>query len=201
MNRRNFIRDTAITAVSLTAFGTVVKAADGTFGGDCDTTNDILGPFYRPDAPLRSDLTYEGLAGNRITVKGKVFQPDCTTALANALVEIWHCDTEGNYDNDTSAYRQRARWLTNAQGEFSFKTILPGKYLNGELYRPSHIHFRVSEAGHKELVSQIYFQGDPHITKDPWASQQKAKERILEIRPEDTHGNLAIQFDIYMRKK
>lgn len=178
-----------------------MQAADGTFGGDCDTTNDILGPFYRPDAPLRSDLTYEGLTGSRITVKGKVFKPDCVTPLSNAQVEIWHCDTEGNYDNDTSAYRQRARWLTNAQGEFSFKTILPGKYLNGELYRPSHIHFRVTEAGSKELVSQIYFKGDPHITKDPWASQQKAKERILEIMPEDTHGNLAIRFDIYMRNK
>ena len=73
--------------------------------------------------------------------------------------------------------------------------------MNGELYRPSHIHYRVTEKNSKELVSQIYFKGDPHITKDPWASQEKAKLRILQITPEDITGNLAINFDIYLAEK
>ena len=53
----------------------------------------------------------------------------------------------------------------------------------------------------KELISQIYFKGDPHITEDPWASQSKAKLRILEISPEDIKGNLTINFDIYTKEK
>jgi protocatechuate 3,4-dioxygenase beta subunit len=48
---------------------------------------------------------------------------------------------------------------------------LPEKYLNGKLFRPAHIHFRVTAA--EELVSQIYFMGDPNITEDPWASKKK----------------------------
>ena len=69
MNRKKFIISSSLTAVSLTTFGSIIKDFNGAFTGDCDTTNDILGPFYRPDAPIRSDLTYEGLVGNRLTVQ------------------------------------------------------------------------------------------------------------------------------------
>ena len=117
------------------------------------------------------------------------------------MVEIWHCDTEGKYDNGTKAFRLRAGLNTNNKGEYAFTTILPGKYLNGALYRPAHIHVRVTEKNSKELISQIYFKGDPHIVKDPWASKDKAKHRILEIAPADINGNLAINFDIYLKAK
>ncbi|RPI66962.1 MAG: hypothetical protein EHM47_15630 [Ignavibacteriales bacterium] len=201
MDRKKFIISSSLTAFALTTFGSIIKEANGEFTGDCGTTNDILGPFYRPNAPIRSDLTYEGLKGTRIILKGKVFKSDCTTVLQDALVEIWHCNSEGEYDNDTKEFRQRASLNTNNKGEYSFTTILPGKYLNGELYRPSHIHYRVTEKNSKELISQIYFKGDPHITKDPWASQDKAKFRILQITPEDINGNLTINFDIYLKEK
>ncbi len=201
MNRKKFITTASLTAFALTTFGSIIKGSNGAFTGDCDTTNDILGPFYRPNAPIRSDLTYEGLDGTKIVLKGKVFKSDCITVLKGALVEIWHCNAKGEYDNDTKEFRQRASLKTNDQGEYSFTTIIPGKYLNKELYRPSHIHYRVTEKNSKELISQIYFKGDPHITKDPWASQDKAKLRILEIIPEDIKGNLTINFDLYLKGK
>jgi protocatechuate 3,4-dioxygenase beta subunit len=200
MDRKKFLISSSLTAIALTTFGCVVASSDGTFKGDCSTTNDILGPFYRPDAPNRSDLTYEGLAGARITLKGKVYQSDCTTPLKDALVEIWQCNTQGEYDNDSDDFNLRGSLSTNENGEYSFLTIIPGKYLNGRLYRPAHIHYRVTAQDHRELISQIYFKGDPHITEDPWASQEKAQLRILEITPEDLHGNLAINFDIYLGK-
>ncbi len=202
MKRKEFLINSALTAFSLSVFGTALpKKESSEFQGDCETTQDILGPFYRPDSPLRSDLTEENMEGNRILVKGIVFKSDCKTPLNNAKVKIWQCDTHGEYDNESDAYRLRGFALTNAKGEYEFKTIIPGKYLNGNLYRPSHIHFRVTEKNSKELISQIYFRGDPHIPQDPWASQGKAIERILEIVPEEINGTLAIRFDIYMRKK
>lgn len=201
MDRKKFIIQSSMAAFSLSTFGSIRKGLDGEFTGDCDTTNDILGPFYRPNAPVRSDLTYKGLFGTRIVLKGKVFKAGCITPLQNALVEIWHCNTEGEYDNDTKEFRHRASLYTNDKGEYAFTTILPGKYLNNQLYRPSHIHYRVTEKDSKELISQIYFKGDPHIAKDPWASQDKAKLRILPISPEDLRGNLTIHFDIYLSEK
>lgn len=201
MNRKKFISSLSLTVFGLTTFGSVIKMSDGNFTGDCDTTNDILGPFYREGAPLRDDLTNDGLAGVRIKLKGKVFASDCVTPLKNAMVEIWHCNAEGEYDNKTDEFNQRARLFTNKDGEYSFLTILPGKYLNGELYRPAHIHYRVTEKNSRELISQIYFKGDPHIEKDPWASKEKAELRVLQIAPEDVKGNLAINFDIYLKEK
>jgi len=198
MDRKKFLLTTTLTAIGLSTFGTVVRDTKGSIVGDCETTNDILGPFYRANAPMRSDLTYDGLAGTKITLKGKVFKSDCVTPIANAMVEIWHCNAVGQYDNDSTEFNQRARLMTNKKGEYSFQTILPGKYKNGGVFRPSHIHYRVTEKDSKELISQIYFKGDPHIAKDPWASKKKAELRNLQIVPEDTKGNLAINFDIYL---
>jgi catechol 1,2-dioxygenase len=200
MNRKEFILSSSLSAFALTTFGSIIKNKNGEFKGDCETTNDILGPFYRPGAPFRSDLTYIGLKGNRIHLKGRVFKSDCKTPLKDALVEIWHCNIAGEYDNDSNEYNHRACLKTNENGEYTFLTIIPGKYLNGELYRPSHIHYRVSEKNSFELISQIYFKVDPHITKDPWASNSKAIHRILEVIPEDIHGNLTVTFDIFLKE-
>jgi protocatechuate 3,4-dioxygenase beta subunit len=201
MDRKQFLISSSLAAFSLSAFGRVSLDENQKFTGDCETTNDILGPFYRPMAPLRKSLIFEGLKGNRITVSGKVYTDDCETTLKDALVEIWHCNTEGEYDNKSSKMLNRASWKTDKSGNYSFKTILPGKYLNGKLYRPSHIHFRVTAKGHQELISQIYFAGDPHITEDPWASQKKAEHRILPINPVNTKGGLEVSFDIFLKKK
>lgn len=204
MDRKKFLLTTGLTAFALSSFGRVVASLAGdktTFGGDCATTNDILGPFYRPNSPQRTDLTYENLPGAKISVQGKVLGPDCKTPLQNARVEIWHCDTLGEYDNDTDAFLHRGQQLTDARGEYAFKTIFPGKYLNGRLYRPAHIHFRVSADGHKELISQIYFKGDPHILEDPWASQSRAKDRILPILPTDLSGGFSVAFEVYLDRE
>ncbi len=201
MNRKDFIITSTLTAFGMSTFGTIIRLPNGTFNGDCDTTNDIMGPFYRAEAPIRNDLTYEGLKGTKIQLKGTVYKSDCITPLENVLVEIWHCNAEGEYDNDSKDYNQRGRAITEDDGVYSFTTILPGKYLNGKLYRPAHIHYRVTEANSKELISQIYFKGDPHIDKDPWASLEKAKLRIVELKPEDINGNLMLNFDIYLQDK
>jgi catechol 1,2-dioxygenase len=198
MDRKNFLRNATLAAFSMSTLGSVVRAKGNAFSGDCETTNDILGPFYRENSPERSDLTYKGLEGCRIQIKGVVYGPDCTTPLPDAKIEIWHCDTKGEYDNETEQYLHRASQKTSATGTYSFKTIMPGKYLNGTLYRPSHIHFRVTATGKKELISQLYFQGDPHIPDDPWASETSAKHRTLVIFPDTTDGSLSIEFPIYL---
>lgn len=201
MNRKNFLLNTSLTAFSMTALGNILKTNEGTFKVNCETTNDILGPFYRENAPIRNDLTASNQKGNIILLKGQVFKTDCTTPIKDAVIEIWHCDINGEYDNDTIEFRNRAKWLTNEKGEYSFKTILPGKYLNGTLYRPSHIHFRITAKGYKEIISQIYFKGDPHITFDPWAADKKAEHRILDFIPEDISGGITLFFNIFMESE
>lgn len=199
MDRKKFLTTASLAAFSISTFGRV-SSSGSDFVGDCETTNDILGPFYRPNAPARYDLTEEGLRGVVIELKGTVYGADCVSPLENALVEIWHCNADGEYDNQSDDFRQRATCMTDQNGAYAFKTVLPGKYLNGALYRPAHIHFRISEVHSKELISQIYFEGDPHISDDPWASKKEAELRILPISLVDTMGNLTVKFDAYLGK-
>ncbi|PHR26871.1 MAG: hypothetical protein COA38_14115 [Fluviicola sp.] len=209
MDRKKFLITASLAAFSISACASVkINGESGTIEepdgegegeliGQCATTSDILGPFYRANAPVRTDLTFSGLEGSVVDVKGRILGPDCMTPIEDALVEIWHCNTEGEYDNDSDEYRHRGIQTTTKTGEYSFKTILPGKYQNGKLYRPAHIHFRVTSPTTNELVSQLYFIGDPHITKDPWASQEKAVDRIRPIVLEDVKGSLVVNLDIF----
>ena len=53
---------------------------------------------------------------------------------------------------------------TNAQGEYYFKTIVPGFYpadltSGNDWYRPPHIHFLVMATGFENFVTQMYFKG------------------------------------------
>lgn len=201
MNRKKFLTTATLAAFSISTFAALPGKDDEDPKESCETSKDILGPFYRPKAPERSDLTFEGLEGSIIQLKGKVYESDCITPIKNAKIEIWHCDTEGKYDNVTKEYKHRAIQYSNEEGEYEFKTILPGKYLNGRLYRPAHIHFRVKGKKRQELISQIYFTGDPQIEEDPWASQKNASHRILPIILEDTQGSLTVNFDIYLKEK
>lgn len=204
MNRKDFIINSSLAVFAVIATSSCKKDNDNNslVGGtvapeeDCETTSDILGPYFRAGAPDRYDLTFAGLTGNVIELHGLVLEDDCTTPLENALVEVWHCDTNGDYDNTSASFLHRGTRTTGADGKYAFKTILPGKYLNGTLYRPSHIHFKITHPDMNELVSQIYFQNDPHIEDDPWASTPNAVNRILPITLEDVNGNLAVEFDI-----
>jgi len=199
MNRRSFLTTTGLSAMSVSVFGSLLHSGtEDKITGNCATTNDILGPFYRGNAPVRTQLRNEGYTGCPIEIKGKIYGKDCKTTLENAQIEIWHCDPSGKYDNKSAEFKYRARQITKPTGEYSFETIVPGKYLNGNLYRPSHVHFRVSHGNSKDLISQLYFAGDPEILADPWASREHAARRILPIAPIGTDGKLAITFDIYM---
>lgn len=196
MDRKKFLKSSALTAFGVSIFGNIKATDNKQFVGDCNTTNDILGPFYQPNAPITDNLIKKQYKGTPVVVKGIVCKPDCKTPLLDAMVEVWQCDSDGEYDN--KAFDLRGRQYTDEEGRYSFQTILPGKYLNGRLYRPAHIHFRVTAPGYKELISQIYFAGDPHIEEDPWASADKATLRVLNIFPDDVNSNLSVEFNIYL---
>ena len=60
--------------------------------GDSPTTTDILGPFYRPGAPMRSNIVPPNSKGSPMNLSGTIFKEDGKTPVSNALIEIWQCD-------------------------------------------------------------------------------------------------------------
>lgn len=200
MKRRKFIKASALSVVAISSFG-FIRFDGKKYIGDCETTTDILGPFYRPDSPMRSNLNVAGKMGKPIHLTGLIMNEDCVTPYVNAKVELWHCDADGVYDNSTPAYNYRGTVMTDAKGQYSFDTILPVPYdAGGGLIRPAHYHLMVSAAGYQTLVTQLYFSGDENIKKDAWASNEAAKNRVLQVTSNGKNGN-TVTFNVGLSKK
>lgn len=197
MQRRTFIRDSALTAFAVSAFG-FVRFDGKQYVGDCETTSDILGPFYRPGSPVRSDFHIAGETGTPVTLSGRIRHNDCVTPYAKARVELWHCDAKGVYDNNSADFRYRGTAYTDQQGRYAFNTIMPVTYDvgNGQT-RPAHFHMMITAEGYQPLVTQLYFTGDKFIPTDPSAASPAAKRRILSVK-QLGNGKLGVDYDVSM---
>jgi catechol 1,2-dioxygenase len=203
MKRRTFIEKSSLTALSISAFGAIHWNGTG-YVGDSPTTTDILGPFYRPGAPIRSNIVPSNSSGSPMTLMGTIFKEDGKTPLKNALIEIWQCDEKEFYDNASDDYRFRGGLKTTTNGKYEFKTIVPVPYKanrdDESSWRPAHIHMRVSVANQQDLITQLYFKGDKYVDKDPWSSSPQAINRILTISKNGT-GENEVRFDVVMSKE
>ncbi len=70
MQRRTFIKNTALCGVAVSATG-FIRFNGQNFEGDCETTTDILGPFYRPNAPVRSNMRIKNAKGQLVVLSGQ----------------------------------------------------------------------------------------------------------------------------------
>ncbi len=160
-------------------------------GAMCRATDEnIEGPYYLPGAPVRSNLVTAGVVGTELTLEGRVMSARCAP-IAHALVEVWQADAQGEYD--IRGPRLRGTLRTNDDGRYVLHTIVPGRYLNGDRYRPAHIHVKVHAPGRRELTTQLYFAGDPYNAGDPWFVPS------LALRPERAGRGLHAQRDLVLR--
>lgn len=107
------------------------------------TPEDMLGPFYKPNAPVRDWLGY----GYMLT--GKVLSAGNCTSLVGAQIEFWLAGPNGQYGDD-----YRATLLSREDGSYRLMSHYPPPYGS----RPPHIHIRVTAPNYKELVTQHYPQ-------------------------------------------
>ena len=203
MKRRDFIKNSSLVAISVSAFGAISWNGEN-FVGDSPTTTDILGPFYRPGAPMRSNIIPPDSKGILLNLSGTIYKEDGKTPLNNALVEIWQCDENQHYDNTSNDFLCRGALKTGNNGRYDFKTVVPVQYKanpnNEASWRPAHIHMRVSVADQQDLITQIYFKGDKYIETDTSASAPQAVNRILDIS-KNASGENAVIFDVVMSKE
>ena len=199
MKRRAFTKLSGLGAVAVTTTG-FIRFDGKTYVGDCETTSDILGPFYRPGSPERNNLVIEGEQGQLTQLSGIVRHKDCTTPNAGAKVELWHCSAKEVYDNETDEFRYRGTTYCDENGKYEFTTQMPVPYdAGGGNYRPAHFHLLISSPGYQSLITQIYFVGDPYLKSDDYSADAAAKNRILEVHEKD--GVNTIRFDCNMNDK
>lgn len=116
------------------------------------TERQTEGPFFKPQSPERNTLV-EGKAGT-LLVSGRVLGADCKPA-AHALLDFWHADEKGEYDNQ--GFRYRGHQFTDADGRYRLETIVPAEYPG----RARHIHVKVQRPGGRILTTQLYFPNNP----------------------------------------
>lgn len=145
------------------------------------TEEQVLGPFYPIDKPLDRDADLTHLRGRLGSAKGQVIHLMGRVVnpqgkpLAGIKLEIWQANTHGRYAhiNDTNKapldpnFQGYGVQVTDAKGQFRFKTIKPSAYPTGldGWSRPPHIHFYVT-GSHEALVTQMYFPGEALNDKD-----------------------------------
>ena len=138
------------------------------------TEDNILGPYHRPSAPFRAKITPPLEPGTVMVISGRVWGFDTRRPLENAVIDIWQANTEGRYDNDdpqrppaANVFINRARLVTDATGYYEYETVHPGAYRIGPNdWRPPHVHYMVRHPQYRQLVTQLYFRGDPHQAAD-----------------------------------
>lgn len=126
---------------------------------DDPTPAQTEGPYYTPNTPERTSLLEPGIAGTNMVVTGYVLSTDCRP-VAQALVDFWHCDDAGGYDN--VGYRLRGHQFTDEQGRYYLETIMPGLYPG----RTRHIHVKVQAPHQPVLTTQMYFPDEPDNARD-----------------------------------
>ena len=127
--------------------------------GDAPTVRQTEGPFFKPMSPERADLIEPGMGGTPIELVGFVLTRACKP-LPGALVDLWHADDRGDYDN--SGYRLRGHQFADAEGRYRFRTVVPAIYVG----RTRHFHVKVQRKGGRVLTTQLYFPDTPGNSRD-----------------------------------
>jgi protocatechuate 3,4-dioxygenase beta subunit len=117
------------------------------------------GPFYTPNSPERSSFLEPGITGTRMVVTGYVLSTACRP-IGGALLDFWHCDAAGVYDN--SGYRLRGHFYADDEGRYLLETIMPAVYTG----RTRHFHVKVQAPNQPVLTTQLYFPGEPANERD-----------------------------------
>lgn len=192
LNKRKFI----FTGAALT--GLAASTSSSSLASWCAnkvTPQQIEGPFYpiHDQIDKDNDLTWvqgrdhaAGAAlGEVIYIQGRVTDINCSP-VAGALVEIWQACHTGRYDHPADPnpaeldenFQYWGQCVTDENGGYIFRTILPGSYPAGrDWMRPPHIHYKVSKLGYMELITQLYFKGNPLNDGDLILRRLPAAER------------------------
>ena len=175
------------------------------------------GPFYPDKLPLDTDNdliivnnSTTPAVGTIAHVSGKVLTK-AGRPIRNAFVEIWQCDMNKSYLHtrgrnpvkglDTN-FQGYGRFLTNAKGEYYFRTIRPITYQLGGTFRAPHIHFAISQNGHRLLTTQLSIKGHLDNKRDGLLSRirdPQAQATVLRdfVEISDSKiGEVAANFDI-----
>ena len=191
-SRREFLKIAAGVSACGVAVGDVrtaqaqpLRPTPSCPGSAPPTERQTEGPYFKPDSPRRASLLDPGMTGTKIVVTGMVLSTACQP-IARALIDVWHADDRGDYDN--AGFRLRGHQFTDDHGRYRLETIVPGIYPG----RTRHFHVKVQAPSRPVLTTQLYFPGEAVNARDPIFS------RDLVMQVSDAGGGKAGTFDFVL---
>lgn len=199
------------------AIGTVALTAPGVFAEMIETPRFTEGPFYPDKLPLDTDNDLL-VINDRITpavgeithLSGRVLRSN-GSPIRNAFVEIWQVDNNAVYlhsgdktnrENQDTNFQGYGRFLTDAKGQYYFRTIKPVPYPG----RTPHIHVGVSMNGRRILTTQLFIKGHEQNERDGVLRSVRDPKAIASVMGEfkpikdSKLGELAVDFDMVLGK-
>lgn len=178
--------------------------------GNAETTQNLLGPFWRMNSPrtdLGDSIVRSPTAGDLMFVD-LAFRDTNDQPIAGLEVDIWHCSADGFYENqqdEQADYNLRGTFTTREDGRVWFRSIkqsgypIPTNTVVGQLlraqnrhpFRPAHIHVLAHKEGYKTLISQIYSDDDENLESDVQFGVTKALVGRYQHHAEPHPGGLA----------
>jgi protocatechuate 3,4-dioxygenase alpha subunit len=162
---------------------------------------------------FNADIAGPGVAGERITVEGRVFD-GTGHAIKDVLVETWQANAAGRYNHPADrqdkaldeGFRGWARAGTNFEtGIYRIRTIKPGSAAGrkGRKAMAPHINFWIAARGiNIGLATRMYF-GDEKAANadDPVLNiiEQPERRETLIAQRSSRDGEIVYTFDIYLQ--
>ncbi|MEX0428546.1 dioxygenase [Nocardioides sp. DS6] len=163
----------------------------------------VFGPFFVEDSPqieLGGDMSF-GAVGEPCWVEGTVHDTE-GNPLPGARIEVWEADEDGLYDvqYDDGRRAARAHLFADEDGAYRFWGLTPTPYpipddgpvgkmlaaVGRSPLRAAHLHFMVSHAGARTLVTHIFPEGDPIGRKDTVFGVKDSLIKNFEQQPAGT---------------
>lgn len=207
-------------AIARTIAATSSLYVPGVFAEQLATAPMTEGPYYPDKFPLDTDndllLLNDSItpAVGEVTHLQGVVLTRSGQPVRNAFIEIWQVDNNGVYIHSADGGKRKdeldanfqgyGRCLTNAKGEYYFRTIKPVPYGAGRVRRTPHVHFGISLGGKRIFTTQMLVDGHPqnegdilfNRIEDPAAR----KTLLVDFKPIEGSpiGELSARFDIVL---
>jgi hydroxyquinol 1,2-dioxygenase len=169
--RQEFILLSDVLGISMQVIGVNNEAYHNA------TEATVFGPFFVEGSPLieqGGDIAF-GAPGEPCWVEGRVTDT-AGNPIPGARIEVWEADSDGFYDVQYADDRTaaRAHLFTDDDGDYRFWALTPtpypipddgpvGRMLAATARSPmraSHLHFMVTAAGYRTLVTHIFVKDD-----------------------------------------
>ncbi|MFN7687859.1 MAG: hypothetical protein ACK5OP_09000 [Sphingobacteriales bacterium] len=170
----------------------MAKADSLIVGGGCETCEYM---YIGQPAEIDAVDTSEGWRepGQKLVVKGRVFQIDGKTPAAGILLYYWQTDHAGLYSYRSTMPEGARRhghirgWVrTDAEGRYALYTARPAPYPNSNI--PAHIHMVVKEPGMSEYYIDDYEFDDDKLLTGAERKKRSSRGGTGVLRPEMVNG-------------